>query len=86
MSGSLCNNLLELKFQRGETGGETQRYLYALKASKLTNPELLDRLYEKIVEEYDYTGNYLILVFHDVYDVVARTKDRKRAGRVQRNL
>lgn len=78
MSGSLCNNLLELKFQRGETGGETQRYLYALKASKLTNPELLDRLYEKIVEEYDYTGNYLILVFHDVYDVVARTKDRKR--------
>lgn len=78
LSGSLCNNLLELKFQRTETANETQRYLYALKASKLTNPELLDRLYEKIIESYDAAGNYLILVFHDVYDVVARTKDRKR--------
>lgn len=78
LSGSLCNNLLELKFQRTETANETQRYLYALKASKLTNPELLDRLYEKIIESYDFTGNYLILVFHDVYDVVARAKDRKR--------
>lgn len=78
LSGSLCNNLLELKFQRTETANETQRYLYALKASKLTNPELLDRLYEKIIESYDFAGNYLILVFHDVYDVVARTKDRKR--------
>lgn len=78
LSGALCNNLLELKFQRTETANETQRYLYALKASKLTNPELLDRLYEKIIESYDFAGNYLILVFHDVYDVVARTKDRKR--------
>lgn len=78
MSGSLCNNLLELSFQRSDTASERQRYLYALKASKLTNPDLLDRLYEKIIEEYEFTGNYLILVFHDVYDVVARTKDRKR--------
>lgn len=78
MSGSLCNNLLELSFQRSDTANERQRYLYALKASKLTNPDLLDRLYEKIIEEYEFTGNYLILVFHDVYDVVARTKDRKR--------
>lgn len=78
LSGSLANNLLELKFQRNETANERQRYLYALKASKMTNPDLLDRLYEKIIEEYDFTGNYLILVFHDVYDVVARTSDRRR--------
>lgn len=78
LSGSLGNNLLELKFQRTETANERQRYFYALKASKMTNPELLDRLYEQVIESYDYAGNYLILVFHDVYDVVARTKDRKR--------
>lgn len=78
LSGSLANNLLELKFQRSETANERQRYLYALKASKLTNPDLLDRLYEKVIEEYEFPGNYLILVFHDVYDVVARTKDRRR--------
>ena len=44
MSGSLNSNLLELSFQRGETGDEHQRYLYTLKASKMQNPELLERL------------------------------------------
>lgn len=78
LSGSLANNLLELKFQRNETANERQRYLYALKASKMTNPELLDRLYEQIIENYECAGNYLILVFHDVYDVISRTKDRKK--------
>lgn len=78
MSGSLNSNLLELNFQRGETGDEHQRYLYTLKASKMQNPELLDRLYEKIIDSYAAEGNYLILVFHDVYDVITQTKDRKR--------
>ncbi len=78
LSGTLGNNLLELKFRRGETAMERQRYLYALKASKMTNPDLLDRLYEQIIENYSCAGNYLILVFHDVYDVVARTGDRRR--------
>ena len=77
LSGTLGNNLLELNFQRSETGNERQRYLYALKASKMTNPELLDRLYEQIIEHYQCPGNYLILVFHDVYDVVSRSSDRK---------
>ena len=61
MSGSLNSNLLELNFQRGETGDEHQRYLYTLKASKMQNPELLDRLYEKIIDSYAAEGNYLIL-------------------------
>ena len=78
MSGSLGGNLLELKFQRGETGDEHQKYLYTLKASKLENEELLDRLYEKIIDSYSYVGNFLILVFHDVYDVPARTKDKRK--------
>lgn len=77
MSGSLCGNLLELKFQKGETGDEHQKYLYALKKSRLENEELLDRLYEKIIESYAYGENYLILVFHDVYDVISKTKDRR---------
>ncbi len=78
MSGSLNSNLLELHFQRGETGDEHQRYLYTLKASKMENPELLERLYEKIIESYQAEGNYLILVYHDVYDVLTQTKDRQK--------
>lgn len=78
MSGSLNSNLLELSFQRGETGEEHQRYLYTLKSSKLENQELIDRLYEKIIESYQAEGNYLILLFHDVYDVITQTRDHKR--------
>ena len=65
MSGSLGNNLLELRFQRGETADERQRSLYALKASGLKEPEMLDRLYQLIIENYSCSGNYLILAFHD---------------------
>ena len=80
ISGSLSNNLLELRFQKDETGTEYQRFLYTLKASKLKNEALLDRLYEKIIASYDIAGNYLILTFHDVYDVMAKGTDRKSLG------
>ena len=30
------------------------------------NEEPLDRLYEQVIEEYSYPGNYLIVVYHDV--------------------
>lgn len=78
LSGTLGNNLLELEFSRGEDAQERQQYLLALKSSKLKNEELLDRLYEQIIEKYQCGGNYLILVFHDIYDVVARTSDRAK--------
>ena len=72
LSGSLGSNLLELEFARDEKATEHQKYLLALKGSKLANEELLDRLYEQIVSEYAYPGNYLILVYHDVYDVPSK--------------
>lgn len=72
LSGSLGNNLLELEFDRSETAMEHQKYLLALKESKLGNEDLLDRLYEQIIAEYAYPGNYLILVYHDIYDVPSK--------------
>ena len=72
LSGSLGSNLLELEFDRSETAMEHQKYLLALKESKLGNEELLDRLYEQIIAEYAYPGNYLILVYHDIYDVPSK--------------
>ena len=78
LSGSLGNNLLELEFARDESGVERQQYLLTLRDSKLKNEELLNRLYEQIITHYEYDGNYLILVFHDVYDVMTRTSDRAK--------
>lgn len=76
MSGTIGNNLLELSFpsEEEEPGGH-QQFLMGLKESCLKNEALLDRLYEQIIEKYEYTGNYLILVFHDVYDVLSKGTD-----------
>lgn len=76
LSGKLNNNLLELEFPlKEEEPGGKQQFLMGLRESQLKNPELLDRFYDLIIEQYDCTGNYLILIFHDVYDVIKKTSD-----------
>lgn len=76
LSGTIGNNLLELHFANEEEGpGGKQQYLLGLRESGLKNPELLEHLYDRIIEFYDYAGNYLILVFHDAYDVITKTND-----------
>lgn len=79
LSGTIGNNLLELEFAPVEEGEDSmQSFLLGMRDSKLKNEALLDRLYEKIIEKYDYTGNYLILLFHDAYDVVIKTSDNNK--------
>ncbi|MCD8038166.1 MAG: DUF4317 domain-containing protein [Lachnospiraceae bacterium] len=76
LSGTIGNNLLELSFEKkeAESGGK-QQYLLGLRESGLKNPDLLEHLYDMIIENYDYAGNYLILIFHDAYDVITKTND-----------
>ncbi len=76
LSGTLGNNLLELHFPitEEEVGGR-QQILMALRDTKLTDETLLDRYYDLIIDTYDHTGNYLIVLFHDTYDVMTRTSD-----------
>ena len=76
LSGTLGNNLLEYEFPlEEEAPGGKQQFLMGLRADGLNNEELLNRLYERIIDSYDYVGNYLILVFHDAYDVIVKTND-----------
>ncbi|MBQ6788301.1 MAG: DUF4317 domain-containing protein [Lachnospiraceae bacterium] len=76
LSGTIGNNLLELSFHKEEEEpGGKQQYLLGLRESGLRNPELLSHLYDMIIENYDYVGNYLILIFHDAYDVITKTND-----------
>ena len=75
-SGTVGNNVLNLEFPlEEEKPGGKQQFLMGLRESKLKNDELLDAFYDMIVENYGYAGNYLILIFHDVYDVMKKTKD-----------
>lgn len=75
-SGTVGNNVLNLEFPlEEEKPGGKQQFLMGLRESKLKNDELLDAFYDMIIENYGYAGNYLILIFHDVYDVMKKTKD-----------
>ena len=49
-----------------------------LKNSQLKDDSLLDEFYNSIINNYDYTGNFLILIFHDAYDVITKTKDNAK--------
>ena len=81
LSGSLGNNLLELSFTPADSpdGNATkQQFFSGLISSAFKQEELLDRFYDLIIENYEYTGNYLILVYYDTYDVMVKTEDGRK--------
>lgn len=76
LSGNLGNNLLELSFTAdSEIEGGGQDLLMQLRESGLKDDRLLLQYYQRIIESYDFVGNYLIVIFHDTYDVPVKTKD-----------
>ncbi len=76
LSGTLGKNLLTLEFPlASEEEGGTQEFMLRLRDSKLKDDTLLEEYYDRIIENYEYVGNYLILVVHDVYDVPGKTSD-----------
>lgn len=79
LSTNVGNNILELDFPlEEEKPGGHQQFLLGLKKSGLKEPALLDTFYDMIIEKYDSLGNYLILVYHDVYDVMTKTSDNNK--------
>lgn len=76
LSGTIGNNILELNFPLNEDlTNEKQVSLMQLRNSKLKDDAILDAFYDLIIDNYDYTGNFIILLFHDAYDVITKTKD-----------
>lgn len=76
LSGTPGRNLLTLEFPLAcEEPGGTQEFLLRLKDSKLKDDALLEEFYDKVIESFEYVGNYLILLIHDVYDVPGKTTD-----------
>ncbi|WP_454055389.1 DUF4317 domain-containing protein [Clostridium sp. Marseille-Q7071] len=79
LSGTIANNILELNFPLNENlENEKQLSLIKLKKSQLKDDTLLQDFYKSIIDSYDYTGNFLILVFHDAYDVITKTTDNAK--------
>lgn len=76
LSGSLGKNLLNLDFPlASEQEGGTQAALLALRDSKLKDDALIKEFYDRVINTYEYVGNYLILLIHDAYDVPGKTTD-----------
>ena len=76
LSGTLGKNLINLEFPLdAEMEGGPHEFLLKLRNSKLQDEELLDAFYDRIIETYEYVGNYLILLIHDAYDIPGRTSD-----------
>ncbi len=76
LSGTLGRNLVNLEFPlEAEKEGGPHEFLLKLRNSRLQDDALLDAFYDKIIEAYDYVGNYLILLIHDAYDIPGKTSD-----------
>lgn len=79
LSGTIENNILELNFELNEEHvNEKQLEFMKLKNSQLKDDLLLDDFYNSIINNYDYEGNFLILIFHDAYDIITKTKDNTK--------
>ena len=76
LSGTVGNNILELKFEQSEETSEGKQGLFmALKDSGLKNDDILNMFYDVIIDTYETEKNYLILLFKDAYDVITKTTD-----------
>ncbi len=77
LSGTLGKNLMNMEFPTEEEIKEDgrQKLLMEIVKSRLENPDLLDQFYDRIIQTYDYTGNYFIILIHDAYDIPSVTSD-----------
>lgn len=77
LSGTLGKNLINMEFPtETEFNGGQQEFLLKLRDSELKDEALLDEFYERIINYYDYVGNYLILIIYAAYDVPGKTSDK----------
>lgn len=76
LSGTPGKNLIDMRFTTDSYADEGARtFLYQLRDSELKDEKLLDTFYDKVITSYNYPGNFLILLIHQVYDVPGRTSD-----------
>lgn len=72
-------NLRKYEFtQAMRKPGSMWQLLMAMNECGLKNDALMDTFYDVIMENYRADSEYAILVFHDRYDIPAKTSDKER--------
>lgn len=76
LSGTPGKNLINMEFpMETEAEGGSQDFLMQLRASHLKDDNLLEVFYNKIIDNYIYGENYLILLIDACYDVPGKGSD-----------
>ena len=76
LSGTPGRNLIDMQFTLDAYGDKQPHdFLLELRDSELKDENKLNELYDKIIANYYYPGNYLILVINQAYDVPGMTAD-----------
>ena len=82
LSGTPGKNLLDMSFvNSGEENSDNLNTSYGkgmlqkIRKSELKDEAVLEDFYDKVIETYDYVGNYLILLIHQTYDIPGMTTD-----------
>ena len=76
LSGTPGRNLIDMQFTLDAYGDKQPHdFLLELRDSELKDENKLNELYDKIIANYYYPGNYLILVINQAYDVPGITAD-----------
>lgn len=76
LSGTPGKNLVDMKFNVNAYADEGARtFLSNLRDSGLKDERMLNEFYDRVINNYDYVGNYLILLINQAYDVPSVTAD-----------
>ena len=77
--GKLKDNMLNLKLsEEAKEENDMQQFLLAIRDSGLKDENLLETFYDRVIDNYDHVGNYLILLYRDAYDVITYTSDNNK--------
>ena len=81
LSGKLGNNILQLPFPNDEImTGDKYSLLQQLRTTELKDESVLDAFFDNVIENYLITGNFLILLYSDSYDIPMKTTDNQDLG------
>lgn len=74
LSGQIGRNLLNMEFNEDAHDRERD-FLIRLRDSELKDDALLQEFYDKVIDSYNYIGNYFIILVYQNYDVPSITND-----------
>ncbi len=76
LTGTIGKNVINLEFPtEEEMPGGKQEFLLKLRDSELSDEDMLDKFYDKIIDYYENSEKYCILLIYASYDVPGKASD-----------